>query len=714
MKKSWWLVIPLLVMGSVLWKLKNAQKQTMVPEDVIDLQSKNEFSSSPFSLPPANMLASDATMLFDTNSQYASQSDLMSKSNDIEEDIKSVEVPKSLTPQQASHLIQPHTQPPIRNLGHPRHRSTLLRPARRYQHISSRRTLSSKPTLRCERYGMGWRIILRSTQRVVIPNMHRMNAPRTNRRHEVVVTKLPVSIHNGRVTSTFPPHPDRVLAFRLYLNRGRYVENIQGDGPYLLVVPMDYHVNSQPSAIPQTVFIDGFQGWFIESIAHTKILDANQQVIRKWVDNVIQPELLGNVLTEASESAVPWFMEEPKIGGTWTGTRKIVMGLEQGQESLWARQELLFSEGIVPELPRIPTNTGWYFVRFYDENDHLLSSLSFRWAKDLKNVSYRHEDTGTLITFQHRGHLLIHPQNDNPDIVLVQNNPLTHEITYFIPFGPQWDHLAWTIEDIEDRSSVVMLLTLRRIYWTVESEDDTKETHWVHHLISLPKSVMSLSSDWMLRLNTGGEPRKITISGGSNHVTLQSSKEGELIFPFYKCATWFALTDQTLELTVNIPGESGSPFEVIRWFRQGQCLRCQKTFADNDMLREHVQTHQPSFRMVTNYPDYQQYAIQLGVNMDLPRRVYVCPYCNDYVRDNQMIDSMNSEMARHQKQKHANEQAKTSLRLFTLTSVSQIEDFMKQHLPPIVQCEECRRPMLESHWAEHAEEHLNRLILWDE
>lgn len=534
MKKSWGLFVFFCVVGGVLWKLRNAQKSTQLSSGRMDSILKKTLVPSPkISQQCENMFSASGTAVpFDKHSPDAFQADFVSTSNITEVHLQDVDGPEPLVMQNMFHPVHGNTQEPRTRSRHFRHWSTLLRPARRYQHNASHHFLLPKPALCCERYGMAWKIILTGVTGVATPNLHRVNAPKTNRRGALVVTEFPVSIQHGSAMLTFPAHSDRILVFRLYGNRGRCVETAQGDGPYLLVVPVDYRVESPSQIIPQTVFIEGFQGWFIEAIVYTKILDANQQIIREWLDNAIHPELRGDVLAEASESAVPWFLEEPNIQGSWNGTRKIVMGLEQGAESWWARQEVLFSEGMRPELPRIQTGTGWYFVRFYDSNDQLLSSLSFRWARDLRDVVSKHDDTGTLVTFQHRGHLQIHPQGDSPDIVLIRDDSQRCETTYHISFGPQWDHSAWTIEDVQDRSSVVMPLRLRRVYWTVKKEGETEtQTHWVNHPISLPKTLASLSSDWLLWLNTGGESCKVIIRGGRNHVTLQSSKEGELLFP---------------------------------------------------------------------------------------------------------------------------------------------------------------------------------------
>ena len=182
------------------------------------------------------------------------------------------------------------------------------------------------------------------------------------------------------------------------LNQGRLVKS-SSSGLYLVIVPdsweRDETVSEAPPVMPEPTAIDGYSAHFfnLEKSRGTRIAFR-----RPGGDSIIVPsgsirfELVGIQVEDTTEGVGPLFSGPPKIRAldtqAWKDVKTIVIGEEGPGRGKWRTAFSPHTDSDEQELPSEVQKRrgGWYFIRFYDDNDDLIESLDFRFLSGLKQI----------------------------------------------------------------------------------------------------------------------------------------------------------------------------------------------------------------------------------------------------------------------------------------------------------------------------------------
>jgi ribosomal protein L32 len=130
---------------------------------------------------------------------------------------------------------------------------------------------------------------------------------------------------------------------------------------------------------------------------------------------------------------------------------------------------------------------------------------------------------------------------------------------------------------------------------------------------------------------------------------------------------------------------------------------------------DHVRHRHPvPYEDVTDYDDYHGYAKRLGVDLNMPTKMYRCPYCGKYLRDDRYYasGSMTTEMDHHQASHRDPSGTVPPLSFTVLNTVHEIEIAIQETLPPIRLCKECMTALLfdEAAWDTHQQHHVQQMV----
>lgn len=259
-------------------------------------------------------------------------------------------------------------------------------------------------------------------------------------------------------------------------------------GSYLMVVPADWirdeELSGPPPVEPEPVVIHGYLAhyFYLEKGDKNKIafhIPGEETV-------VIEPktsrfELIGNRLEDAREDIGPLFGEQPpQIRTTnnsgWSDVSTIVVGEEGGGKGKW---RMAFPPDLGQTTQDLPTEVasrkgGWFFLRFYDQNDELIESLDFRFLNGLKAIKKQQPrplpseegHTPVHVEFLHAPECTVKLVDQCTSIEIQREEGKT---TVTIPPNPANDETRWHVE-AEGGVRAELNVLVERVWWACGDE----------------------------------------------------------------------------------------------------------------------------------------------------------------------------------------------------------------------------------------------------
>lgn len=310
---------------------------------------------------------------------------------------------------------------------------------------------------------------------------------------------------------------ENYLVFKLIgrnQTRGRRVGS-PSSGSYLVVVPenwsRDERLSGRPSVAPEPVFLEGYHAHFFELDRDTSQRIAFQTAAGKSIQiRSVAPrfELFGmKKLKDANEDMGPLFVEKPPQikalhSQLWTDIGTIVVGEEGGGRGRWRKQFAPEPERIEQDLPTEIANkkSGWYYIRFYDQNYDLVESLVFRFIDKLKNIrisehTHLPAESGyspVSIEFFHEIGCSIQMMGELlTDIVQIERQD--DKITLTIPPNPVGDENRWLVKS-DGGAEVKVTLLIERVWWSL-GEEGKKPSEWVDKALPLSRDDFKATSN---------------------------------------------------------------------------------------------------------------------------------------------------------------------------------------------------------------------------
>ena len=312
---------------------------------------------------------------------------------------------------------------------------------------------------------------------------------------------------------------DNYLLFRLIgqnLNQGCRVKS-PSFGSYLVIAPNDWKreeaLSGPPPIAPEPVCLEGYQAHFFD------LEKGDDQKIAFQLPNgqprVIEAkaprfELIGSRLGDASEYMGPLFGEgPPRIRALdtqpWENVKIIVVGEEGSGRGRWRTAFQPDLEKREQDLPLELANRkgGWYFLRFYDNDDNLIESMDFRFLSALKEI--RVPQSSPLPTQD--GHKPVRVElAHEADCAVKQVRNVTNiqvqrqddKTVLIVPPDPACDE-SWWVVGLARGPQVEITIHVERIWWAVEGESNSP-SHWQDRPIILARKDFRATSSKSLWL----------------------------------------------------------------------------------------------------------------------------------------------------------------------------------------------------------------------
>jgi len=290
---------------------------------------------------------------------------------------------------------------------------------------------------------------------------------------------------------------------------GRLVKS-PSSGEYLVVVPANWKITNAISVSPEQVNMESYQAYWhvFDTADNRRMVFATPKGEKKIQSKSPRFRLIGSSLNDASYMGPLFGENPPQISAhdiaDWNDVGTIIIG-EIG-EGRWRAEVPLTLEETVQTLPTevLERQSGWYFLRFYDQHDDLIESLDFRFVGGLKKIKIPHvqpfpfEQGHELacVEIMHESDCVIEPADTiSSDIHFERTESGT---VLSIPPNPTYDKTHWRI-GYGSGAKVEITILIERVWWDIGTENERPST-WKDQFETLLKENFSATSDIALWL----------------------------------------------------------------------------------------------------------------------------------------------------------------------------------------------------------------------
>lgn len=486
-------------------------------------------------------------------------------------------------------------------------------------------------------------------------------------------------------------------------NEGRYIKTPSA-GSYLVIVPdnwmRDETVSGPPLVEPEPTSLTGYSAHFFELEKGGKIAfrtpTGKPLIIQSEAPRF---ELVGTLLDDANENIGPLFSEPPRIRAlgdrAWGKIKTIVIGEEGSGKSRWRTSFSPNPDQKEQDLPSEVVNRrgGWYFLRFYDENDDLVESLDFRFLSSLKQIQISraspfpskdgHEPT--RVELCHDPACVVQPADAYGDIQIERFGDRT---ILTIPPDPAYDRTSWRV-GLEDGPKVEVTILVERIWWAL-GEEDAMPSEWQDRLVTLSRDDFAATSQKALWLRL---PRRrwvdkvlVGFQPGKARPYAVRAKEQTIAIPlrdFGDCAEIQRAGSSMLNLWLEKQPLAALLCEVVIRIR---CKECGTLLGmEEDILRHFEKEHIEQYFKRPTYDELRR------IVPSLPPKIYKCPYCDYYVPSDD-TDNPTSAICNHQEKKCPKAEREFGLvkiRIYVVDDIEEIRKNVYKSLPRVYKCSQC-------------------------
>jgi ribosomal protein S9 len=290
---------------------------------------------------------------------------------------------------------------------------------------------------------------------------------------------------------------------------GRLVTS-PSSGEYLVVVPANWKITNQISVSSEQIDMESYQAYWhvFDSTDNIKMVFSTPKGDKSIHSKSPRFRMIGPSLNDASYMGPLFGENPPQIGAhditDWNEVGTIIIG-EIG-ESRWRSEVPLTLESAAQTLPPevLERESGWYFLRFYDQHDDLMESLDFRFVRGLKKIKMPRPQPFPL----EAGHELACVEIlHDPECTFESADTLSTDIhiertdtgtALSVPPNPACDKTRWRIS-YGSGAKVEITILIERVRWNIETETETPST-WRDRFEPLLKEDFSATSNKVLWL----------------------------------------------------------------------------------------------------------------------------------------------------------------------------------------------------------------------
>ena len=494
------------------------------------------------------------------------------------------------------------------------------------------------------------------------------------------------------------------LLFKLAAGRGHRV-NSATRGCYLVVAPeswcWDEQTSGPPAIAPEPVSVEEFRAHFLDvgrsAGSAVTFLVPNGQ--RKKIHFERQRfRLRGKELADFSERVGPLFGGAPPALAArdpedWSNITTVVLGEEGQGRNRWrthfAPQYGVQAQQLPDELMR--RGGGWYFIRFYDNDDRLVDSLDFRFLSALNDIrihdhpmlasSGGHDPVDVEFVHQQGCSVLLDQTSDG---LTVRREGERTIIT--VPPKPEWDRVHCCVQ--AGNASVEVSVATRRTWWAV-GEEDVEPVDWADTPVEVRRKWFRATSTktlW-LRLPMAREVDKVCL--GFQQATVRCYRapvnRHEFAIPLREFGDCAEIEDfaqgSTLVLWLDTP-EADHGVPIIRVIARLKCKQgmCAFESATEEHMVSHIEANHAS-SLVRRIRDYQELRSILPELRNLPPYIHKCCKCRSYFPSD---DNRPDRILRD------HDCSKVGAHFEVIRDADQIRREVFRHLPEVYKCKwEC-------------------------
>ena len=470
-------------------------------------------------------------------------------------------------------------------------------------------------------------------------------------------------------------------------------------GFYLAIAPTDWRrdeeTGGQPPIESEPLQMLSFTAHYFDTqqgqlITFLKPDGERHQSKPKRFDLILE----GKMIDDAEKRLGPLFYDAPPtVSGdhrSWGNICSIVVG-EEGQGQ-W-RQQYDVQTSKKWQIPSLgpKRNSGWFFLRFYDDTGYLVNSLSFRFIQGLKSIEktvsvfpgYRKERPARL-EFSIAETIYINPVENSPKLE-VETDDQHHKITFICKPSPDIKKLAFQLQESGGRP-IRVAFDIDRIWWRIRSEkSDQDPVAWSASLLSKSKSAFSPTMEESLELRLPSSLVRHPIKIGfqrENALNLQISIKDQIgKAPLHWFYDYISTKIGTQKLGVWIGKDEDSfYFELLEYIAHISCQYCSKIFEEKSAFLEHILDEH-------DYQFFQSLTIKKHYDFkSTPETLYICPLDGVFFWKDPF-----REIEQHFRTKHPRD--RFSFRVINdLDAIQRIESNVLEHVWKCLKCEDILAP----------------------
>lgn len=412
----------------------------------------------------------------------------------------------------------------------------------------------------------------------------------------------------------------------------------------------------------------------------------------------------------------------PSSGRRWS----TIVDLEGSGEA-----EDVISRALGSAPPRLQ-HIGWYYVRLYDDDDQLVESYDFRFARGIRDVRLVHEPwpggaevQPSSLSLRIEKRWLIEPvdgvrgvmvsRQDDDGVLRIEIDPsLAHDDWLSLRIrSPQGESLEWR-------------LPLGRVVWGL-ADASGEPFEWTATPVYLKKDDYRPTSDRCLHIRvpeTASQCRSATLLLGDEPIHGYGVGRRLVKIPLNHLFDAIA-SRQVPALALDVEFKPVHRRVRVAWIRRRfKCRNCSYATPDREMALEHI---------VEQHRNVEIQALSYGEiakrHPHLPRGIYRCPYCGFYVRADDRLTNPNDAIALHQIQacreaRAAAKGGRVKVQFSVVTDADEVRRHVENTLPKEFRCSICREvlsfpfnvdpePDLTKHLRRHRDELARHLLMED-
>ncbi len=525
------------------------------------------------------------------------------------------------------------------------------------------------------------------------------------------------------------------LTFRLSgldLNRGRFVKQ-PSSGSYLVIAPQDWErchelANAAP-VTPEPVCLDGFWAHFFDIRGGSPTTIAFQDHTgRSIVIGSAGPrfELVGQEVQDACESLGPLFIGQTPllsiVDGSWGNVGIVVLGEEGRGIGRWRTS---FSPNPALGRQQLPDEiasrkAGWYFVRIYNLEAELISSLDFRFAAGLGAIELPESNAfpsapghqAATVELRHDADWLVTRASAGLGEVNVER--IDEKTVLTIPPTHDLDRTQWLFGPGGGPQVEVSIL-IERIWWTA-SEEKSLPKQWTDKQFVVTREELKASSTRALWLHFPKHRWTDCVLVGFNHTRVRLYRvlatESTVAIPLrdfgdssemdtigeFPLRLWVNHQERTHEASAcKLVVMAGCPFDN---FIAG---------TEEEVLEHSKANHLYELTRVLTWEEHRRRM------PSLPTVIYQCRYCLFYVRADNSAHPTDAIIHHIDDVCEGVVARPAQIRFRIVEDTEEIRQQVIVNLPRIHRCELCATEFEDFNdadlWRHLIEKHKNRL--WD-